>query len=530
MMSPKPRVQWTVFMSQPAVTASSARQFRAGLNGAVVVFALLFVAAVMPVLWPNLPPAMVDYNNHLARMFVLARDGTAQAHPYYQVTWSLVPNLAMDLIVPRIGHHIGVEVANRLFYLLSQILIVTGAMALERAVKGRLQIAGFVALIFLYSTPFTFGFENFEFGLGCALWGFACAVWLQDRSWLVRFAAHTAFIVLLFAAHMFALGIYGFAVGVHELWRAWSRRASMTETFARFLALAFPSLLLAVFMAAADGSVGGSGNVWAFGTKATWILHILSGYNMVVSEIGMLALVWLIVALARRHAFQFEQSGMWLLAGFSALYLAMPFRLFDTAFVDMRVVVALALIMPAFVSVSFPDTTWRRVAIALVAAITIINVGAVTIVWLSYREDFAAARKSFELLPKGATVMTAQTGDGGDPPSDLRDYPMFNVPTLAVHYADAFSPHLFTVPGKQPVTSRAPWRRLEFPEQGFLPVKLLKYVAEHGAPAGTPPFVQNWTRDFDYLYLIGPLIPNPMPDRLEFVLAAPRFALYRVRK
>jgi hypothetical protein len=531
MMSPKPRVQWTVlFMSQPAVTASSARQFRAGLNGAVVVFALLFVAAVMPILWPNLPPAMVDYNNHLARMFVLARDGTAQAHPYYQVTWSLIPNLAMDLIVPGIGRHIGVEIANRLFYLLSQILIVTGAMALERAVKGRLQIAGFIALIFLYSTPFTFGFENFEFGLGWALWGFACAVWLQDRSWLMRLAAHTAFIVLLFSAHMFALGIYGFAVGLHELWRAWSRPASLNETFARFSALAIPSLLLAVFMVAADGSVGGSGNMWAFGAKATWFLHILSGYNMVVSEIGVLALTWLIVALARRHALRFEQSGVWLLAGFSALYLAMPFRLFDTAFVDMRIVVALALIMPAFVSVSFPDAIWQRIAIALVATITVINVCAVTIVWLSYREDFTAARKSFELLPKGAIVMTAQTGDGDDPPADLRDYPIFNVPTLAVHYADAFSPHLFTAPGKQPVAPRTPWRRLEFPEGGFLPVKLLKHIVEHGVPAGTPPFVQNWARDFDYLYLIGPSIPNPMPDRLEFVLAGPRFAFYRVRK
>jgi hypothetical protein len=72
----------------------------------------------------------------------------------------------MDLIVPGIGRHIGVETANRLFYLLSQILIVTGAMALEHAVKGRFQVAGFIALIFLYSMPFVFGFENFEFGLG----------------------------------------------------------------------------------------------------------------------------------------------------------------------------------------------------------------------------------------------------------------------------------------------------------------------------------------------------------------------------
>jgi hypothetical protein len=517
-------------MSQPAVTASSASQSRARLNGTVVIFALLFAAAVMPILWPSLPPAMVDYNNHLARMFVLARDGTAQAHPYYQVTWSLVPNLAMDLIVPGIGRHIGVDLANRLFYLLSQILIVTGAMALERAVKGRFQVAGFIALIFLYSMPFAFGFENFEFGLGCALWGFACAIWLQDRSWLVRLVAHSAFIAALFAAHMFALGIYGFAVGLHELWRAWSRRPSLGEMFARFSALAIPSVLLAVLMIAANGSVGGSGNVWAFGNKATWILHILSGYSMLVSEIGMLALACLIVALARRGALRFEQSAMWLLVGFSALYFAMPFRLFDTAFVDMRIVVALALIMPAFVSVSFPDVVWRRAAIALAAAIVIVNVGDVTSVWLSYRDDFAAARKSFELLPKGAVVLTAQTGEGDDPPADLRDYPVFNVPTLAVHYADAFVPHLFTAPGKQPVTPRAAWQRLHIPEGGFLPVKFLKYIAERAAPVGTPPFVQNWPRDYDYLYLIGPSIPNPMPDRLQFVMGAPRFALYRIRK
>jgi hypothetical protein len=517
-------------MSQPVVAASSASQSRAGLNGTVVIFALLFATAVMPILWPSLPPAMVDYNNHLARMFVLARDGTAQTHPYYQVTWSLVPNLAMDLIVPGIGRHIGVEVANRLFYLLSQILIVTGAMALERAVKGRFQVAGFVALIFLYSMPFAFGFENFEFGLDCALWGFACAVWLQDRSWLVRFVAHTAFIALLFAAHMFALGIYGFAVGLHELWRAWSRRTSLDETLARFSALAIPSVLLAALMIAANGSVGGSGNVWAFGNKATWILHILSGYSMVVSEIGVIALAGLIVVLARRGALRLEQSAMWLLTGFSALYLVMPFRLFDTAFVDMRIVVTLALIMPAFVSVSFPGVVWRRAAIALAAAIVIINVGDVTSVWLSYREDFAAVRKSFELLPKGAIVLTAQTGEGDDPPADLRDYPVFNLPTLAVHYADAFVPHLFTAPGKQPVTPRAAWQRLDIPEGGFLPVKFLKYIAERGAPAGTPTFVQTWQRDFDYLYLIGPSIPNPMPDRLQFVMGAPRFALYRIRK
>lgn len=89
----------------------------------------------------------------------------------------------------------------------------------------------------------------------------------------MRLVVHTVFIVLLFVAHMFALGIYGFAVGLHELWRAWSRRTSLDETFVRFSALAIPSVLLAALMIAVNGSVGGSGNVWAFGNKATWILH-----------------------------------------------------------------------------------------------------------------------------------------------------------------------------------------------------------------------------------------------------------------
>ncbi len=42
------------------------------------VFALLFAGALAPVLWFSLPVATAHYPNHLARMYVLARAGTAQ--------------------------------------------------------------------------------------------------------------------------------------------------------------------------------------------------------------------------------------------------------------------------------------------------------------------------------------------------------------------------------------------------------------------------------------------------------------------
>ena len=60
--------------------------------------------------------------------------------------------------------------------------------------------------------------------------------------------------------------------------------------------------------------------------------------------------------------------------------------------------------------------------------------------------------------------------------------------------------------------------------------QLLKVIAERGAPAGTPRFIRSWARDFDYLFLLGPKIANPMPDRLVEVTRAPRFVLYRIRK
>ncbi|MGC2715148.1 MAG: hypothetical protein WA366_17380, partial [Pseudolabrys sp.] len=75
---------------------------------------------------------MVDYPNHLARMYVLVREGTASENPHYQVVWALYPNLAMDLLVPMFAHLFSVETATRVFLLLSQCLIITGALAIER--------------------------------------------------------------------------------------------------------------------------------------------------------------------------------------------------------------------------------------------------------------------------------------------------------------------------------------------------------------------------------------------------------------
>ena len=211
-----------------AVTTGSPALARPGTL-ALVLFGGLFALALLPVLAVPIP-AMADYPNHLARMYLLVRDGTQAESPIYRVVWTLSPNLALDLVVPRLARVVSVETATRMFLLASQILTVTGAVAIELAVKRRFELSGFLALMVLYSLPFAWGFLNFQFGLGIGLWGIAAWLALPERAPVRRFAIHALVVVVLFASHLFTLGIYGFTLGLHELWRAWSRRAPLTES------------------------------------------------------------------------------------------------------------------------------------------------------------------------------------------------------------------------------------------------------------------------------------------------------------
>src|ERR1700758_636801 len=90
---------------------------------------LLAALAILPVFLVEIP-AMLDYPNHLARMYLLAASGTPNENPYYTLTWKFNSNLAMDIIVPALGQLLGIAAATKVFLVLSQILVVSGSVAL----------------------------------------------------------------------------------------------------------------------------------------------------------------------------------------------------------------------------------------------------------------------------------------------------------------------------------------------------------------------------------------------------------------
>jgi len=493
-----------------------------------LVLALLIAAALAPVLLVRIP-AMVDYPNHLARMYLISAGGS----PYYRVEWALYPNLAMDLIVPRLGRLIGVETAMRVFLLASQVLVVTGAMAIEYAVKRRVALAGFAAVMVLYCMPFAWGFLNYEMAQGLALWGIAVMLALDARPWPLRLAVHTLFVAALFAAHFFALGIYGVVLGLHELWRTWQRRASVGATALRLLLLAAPTAAVLALMALTGGAIGKATTPWHWhlGYKPLWLIGIMNGYSLTLAGASLALLIGGVTLAAKRGAFSFALEGAWMTGGFTLLYLAVPAQLLDASFVDLRVPVAAALVLPAFLELKLPSRRWLLASLAGVSLITLANLAVVYTVWLSYRADYAAMIASFGNIGTGARLLVAASGEGDDPPlRDLTEYPIYHAPTLAVHYADAFVPNLFTGAGKQPLRARAKVARLDIVEGGPFPLRLLVAIADGKPPAGTPAFVRTWPRDFDDLYVLGPQRPNPLPALLQEVTRSRRFVLYKIRR
>ncbi len=497
---------------------------------AILVFSLLAAASFLPVLLTPIP-AMVDYPNHLARMYLLFENGAPDANPYYEIAWALYPNLAMDLLVPQIARLIGVENATRMFLFLSQLLIVGGAASLERVVKGRIHLAGFAALLVLYCLPFAWGFVNFEFGLGVALWAIAAYLMVAEQGWSARFAVNAVFAVVLFLAHFFALGIYGAAIGLYELWRARERKLLYRDAVMRLLALATPVLVLFCIMKLSSGSIGSEGTDWFFAFKPIWLFRILNGYSLSVSAVSVFAAAALLYYAVARKALRLEPAGVWLATGFALLYLAIPSKLVGTSFVDLRVLPAAALIMPAFCSLSLPSRKWTMTALIAVSCIVLANLATVFVVWFSYRATYAAVIRSFDRIDRGSLVLVASSWDGEDPPfRDLTQYPMSHAPTLAVHYADAFVPSLFAEVGKQPLRVSAAVRRLASSFGGPPPIGLLSAIAAGETSPDVPPFIRDWYRDFAYLYVLGPRGANPMPKLLEELDGSERFILYRIHR
>src|SRR5262245_15603866 len=315
----------------------------------------------MPI-WTSPLPPLSDYVNHLARMHVIATiDKDPDLARFYEVDWQIIPNLMMDLTVPWLARLMPIYKAGQIFLLSTFLLIISGSLALNRAVFGRWSAAPLIAMPLLYNYIFLTGLVNYIFGIGLALWALACWIALRQRHWTLRLTTSILFLIALFFCHLSAVGIYGTGLLATEIFWLWSlRKAPLSSRLLDLLVAAIPFLAVIPLLLKSPLLQLLYSYWWEPRGKLDGLIYVLSVYSDITTfalvVIAMSGCAWLV----RRNLLTVHPI-FWILLVISGfVYLLMPRVMFATYMADQRLPIAFCFMLIACIDIDLRHRIVRR--------------------------------------------------------------------------------------------------------------------------------------------------------------------------
>ncbi len=493
-------------------------------------FFFLYVGAVLPILSVKVPP-LGDYANHLSRMFILANGASDPfLQTYYKVKWAIIPNLAMDALVPPLLNLVDVYVAGKIFAMLVILVLVSGPLALNKVMTGRFSPVPLLAFGFIYNGFFMIGLMNYLFGVGLAIW--ATALWIAGRAHgaVVMTLQALFFTLVLFFCHLYAVGLYVLAVGSYELW-AWSKRSFRWDRHLLGLFLLLSAVLTLVLILLLNGPTWSLSGVYDWDDQGK-IEGLAAIFRLYDDKFDLVALLAFLAALGfglSRRLLHVHPAGIACLVLSFLAYLVMPATLFGSMLADQRMPIAILMFAIGFVRVDFPSGSARLSFVAILIAICCVRYAEVGHHWQQIERYVQEFNEGMSKMERGARVMVAQA-DEPDGVVSINDG-LSHVPCLAIIERSALVSTAFTVKGKQILGVKAPFSEIVDRDDGFLPNMSQLVAAESQTPANDP-FWATWFKDHDYVVEMfgGIEAVNPDPDHLELVYKSEKFQIFRILK
>lgn len=368
---------------------------------------LVCLIAITPLLVVGIAP-LTDLYGHLGRYAVqteLAQRPGLQ--PYFTYDWKLIGNLGGDILVEVLHPLLGLEGSVRATVLITQLLGALGLLLVSREVHGRVTPFAIAAIPMIYGFPFNYGFINYALSMALALLAYVAWLRLRRRAseragalWLAVAGA------AIWIAHTYGWAFLGLLAGSTMLAEVWAARTHPVRAVLRILGACWPLLLPIVPMVIwrAESS-GAAMSGWAWQFKLNWALSPLRTYWRDF-DMGSLAAVVLLLGWALfSRTVKFDRG-----TGIAALlclafFLILPFRVFGSAFADMRLLpyglaVALVAIAPARLNS-------RVLLVASGLALTFFGVRMATTTQAYIAQDrlVQAAIPAIDRMPEGARVV-----------------------------------------------------------------------------------------------------------------------------
>lgn len=491
-------------------------------------FMLLALGAAIPVLSVKVP-IMTDLVNHLGRMYVIAHLGDDPVLArYYGVHWHIVPNLAMDAIVPSLARVFGIFPAGKIFVLATMLLMVTGPVALHRALFHRLSPWPLVAFLFVYNWIFFYGFVNYLFCVGLALWGTATWIALRERSAAWRGLVSLVFVVALFFGHAQGVQLYGVPLLCYELWRLRDRGIPpWRRLFPDLLAFGLPFVVALVLMAMSSTTGYAAETGWLMREKYQGLYWVVKNYYPLADLPITFACLAFVVWAAATGRLRFHPVFWYMLAASIIVFAATPSTLMSASYVSARLPVAFVFVLIGMADFQARDRRSLAAFCAVLVALCGVRFALVERTWQQYAAVMRDYERAIAEMPRGSRVLVASELD-----SSVRltwKTLLSHFPSLAMIERSAFDSHAFTHPAKQVLTVNPPYRATASMDGEPFDVSYLLASAEDPAAASEDDYWSHWTDSYDYVFVLfaKPGAAVPLPS-VHLAYQGGTFQLYRV--
>ena len=442
---------------------------------------ILLGIALIPLALVHIPP-LVDYPNHMARMQILADAGrSAYLKQYYEIHWDILPNLAMDVLVPPLSKLVGIQAAGKLFIGMTMALLSGSIVTLHYVLHRRWSWWPLLTYLFLFNSILLWGFLNYLFGLGLAFLFFAGWVVYRQRPYRVVVPLFSIFAVLLFFAHLFALGIYVLLLSGYEVGQWWSRRSDtpyLTET--AWIKAALPLLLPGALLLASPtfrplshelplamrGTAAVSSVTFVpFSTKIEAVKGAVRTDHQILDRLTAGLLIAMVLGGLAFRCLRISPPMVIPLSLVGIAALVMPSTVGAMSMVEIRTPLA-------FLLVTVAGSDWRcarrgcTIALAaILASLFVVRMAYISFRWQEADHHYTQFVQALERLPEGARLFSA-IKLGSTNPVEISEtrrpepVPMANLSCWAVIVRGGFVSNIFAAPSQQPIELTPAYRAM----------------------------------------------------------------------
>jgi len=510
--------------------------------------ALLLAALTVPLFAAEVPP-LTDYPNHLARCYVLAFGNSDPVlSRMFTAHWQIIPNIAIDLLLPALMHVFSPFVAGRIVLALCLLLPTSGAIALSRVLFGRRSFWQLTAGFAAFNVLFLMGFMNFCLAIGVALWGAAGWIHFRERSPWTAVAIGTAVAISAFFFHIMGLFFYALLVGCYEVFvildgdlgSAYGRSKALRRASMAAIPLVVPFLLY--LRSPLERVTGG----------VEWTSYRRKFYSLFIPFLGYsLPLDLLVVAPVLGFlAYCIWKKKAWISRPIALcccllllLYAVLPQTVKGGFWVDSRMPAMLGFVLFAGFLPRGVSARQQAMIASLFALLFVIKVGFVTQVWHSAQRDVRSVREVVSNIDPASLVLVADVPKIDNPAWFAAMPRSRNISLLNPTYwhlaafvtldRRAFWPTIFAIDAQQPIRVLDPYRANL--GSGAVPPNY-QFLAARNLPADEMrhfPFIENWSDRFDYLLVLNAEgaadLNHFLPDKLELVDRRGLAALFRIK-